>query len=67
MTVQYLMQIAQAISGQLIILDTLQVALLKSVILSVTVPLALRASCGPLPFAVAFAFTEYMKVWIELY
>ena len=39
-----------------------QTTLLKSVILSVTLPLSLRACLGPLPFSVAFAFTEYMKV-----
>ena len=41
-----------------------QAAVLKMLILSVTVPLALRACLGPLPFSVAFAATESLKVHI---
>ena len=52
--------------GVLLLIDPSQTTLLKSVILSVTLPLSLRACLGPLPFSVAFAFTEYMKVGLRI-
>ena len=44
----------------------MQLNALFLVLISVTIPMALRASFGPLPFSVAFVATEAFKVIINL-
>ena len=44
----------------------MQLNALFLVLISVTIPMALRALFGPLPFSVAFVATEAFKVIINL-